>query len=95
MTAHSDRPDHDPSWRYDRRLFCAALRRYGGYGAIAVRLEAAHLPRPSTQPPGYRTAILSALASGRDLVEAARADMLGAVDAESELLAEARLMGAL
>ena len=58
-------------------------------------LEAAHLPRSSTQPPGYRTAILSALASGRDLVEAARADMLGAVDAESELLAEARRMGAL
>ena len=95
MTVRSDRPDHHPSWPADQRHFCAALRRYGGYGAIAVRLEAAHLPRPSTQPPGYRTAILSALASGRDLIEAARADLLGAVDAESELLAEARRMGAL
>ena len=91
-TAHSDY--HDPSWSHDRRAFCAALRPYGGYEAIATTLAAAHLPRPSTQPPGYRTAILSALASGRDLVEAARADLVGAVDAESELLDAARLMGA-
>jgi hypothetical protein len=86
----SHHPTYTPS---ARRWFAAATTPHGGYNAIAARLEAAGLPRPSQGTPAYRDAVLAALEAGR--APETDADVLAAADPESALKDLAWQMGAL
>jgi len=70
---------HHPTYTTPtRKWFATATRPHGGYNAVAARLEAAGLPRPSQGTPEYRDAVLAALEAGRavetDAAVAAAAD---------------------
>ncbi len=67
------KPDWHPTFAADRLGFMAALKGYCSYEGLCTALEAELLPRPSTQPPGYRKAIIQAIREGRPVVEGARA----------------------
>lgn len=75
-----------------RRWFAAATRPHGGYNAVAARLEAAGLPRPSQGTPAYRDAVLAALEAERTLETDAA--VLAAADPERAIRDLAWMMGA-
>ena len=85
----SHHPTFTPS---ARRWFAAATAPHGGYNAVAARLEAAGLPRPSQGAPEYRTAIVAALEAGR-AVETDAA-VVAAADPERAIRDLAWMMGA-
>ena len=65
--------DWHPTFALDRPGFMADLTGYCSYEGLCDALKAELLPRPSTQPPGYRKAIIQAIREGRPAVEGARA----------------------
>ena len=85
-------PHHPTYTTPTRKGFAAATRPHGGYNAVAARLEAAGLPRPSQGTPAYREAVLAALEAGREV--ATDAAVVAAADPERVLRDLAWQMGA-
>lgn len=85
---------HHPTFTTSaRRWFAAATHAHGGYNAVAARLEAAGLPRPSQGTPAYRDAVVAALEAGRALETDAA--VVAAADPDRALRDLAWQMGAL